>query len=238
MLAFLNLKRNYIMSSRFCTTSICLLLCAYLSGFTSKAKAQLLSFQSERSEDYFNNGIEKIELSDYEEVITGLDEAIAIHLQDAEAYLNRGVAKTELGNYEEAIFNFNRGIVKLRLGNYEEAIVDDDESVAIKLQYIYTYLNAYAYLNRGVAKFKLGNYGEAILDFNRVVTKTKLDNNGGTIDDDEAIAINPQHTYAYLNAYAYLNRGFTWFVLGNYEGAILDFNRVIAIYPQNAGGLL
>ena len=123
------------------TIPICFLLCAYsLGGFTLKAEAQLSPSQTEISEDYFNSGIEKIELGDYEGAITDFREVdIKVnHPKSTNSYYIHGVTELERGNYQDAITYF------------DQAIEIDPQDIA--------------YYHRGRAKYELGNYIGAIVD--------------------------------------------------------------------------
>ena len=122
----------------------CTLLCIYLVEVTLKSEAlgQSQTSQLETAITYYNLGVEKLELGDYESAITELDEAIAIYPQYANAYHNRGLAKIGLGDNEGAIADFDR------------VIEINPEYPQVRL-------------NRGLAviRFNLDKYKESIFDF-------------------------------------------------------------------------
>ena len=81
---------------------------------------------------YFNQGVEKYEVGNYQGAIADWNKAIEINPQDALAYYNRGLAKYDLGDHQEAIVDYNKAI-------------------EINPQY------SLAYLNRGAAKYDLND---------------------------------------------------------------------------------
>ena len=111
----------------------CTLLCVYLVGVTleSEALGQSQVSQTEAATTYFNNGIAKADLGNYEGAIADFDEAIEINPQHARAY-------------------YNRGTIKAHLDNYEGAIADYNEAIAINPQH------TDAYFYREIAKIQLG----------------------------------------------------------------------------------
>ena len=80
---------------------------------------------------YFNQGVEKYEVGNYQGAIADWNKAIEINPQDALAYYNRGLAKYDSGDHQGAIVDYNKAI-------------------EINPQY------SLAYLNRGAAN--LGKY--------------------------------------------------------------------------------
>jgi len=127
---------------------------------------------------YYNRGVAKHDLGEYEAAITDYDEAIRLQSDHASAYHNRGLAKAYLSQYEadfdEAIklqpnanTYHNRGTAKHNLGEYAAAITDYDEAIRLQPDH------ASAYHNRGTAKHALG------------------ENEAAIADDDEAIRLHP-----------------------------------------------
>ena len=62
------------------------------------------------AKDYYNRGVAKLKLGDYEDAIADYDQAIALNPDDADAYYNRGIAKRGLGDHDSAIADFDQGI--------------------------------------------------------------------------------------------------------------------------------
>ncbi len=59
---------------------------------------------------YFNQGVEKIDEGNYRGAIDDWSKAIEINPQDADAYYNRDIAKTNLGDYQGAIDDYTKAI--------------------------------------------------------------------------------------------------------------------------------
>ena len=149
---------------------------------------------------YYNRGVVKMPLGQWEAALADFDAAIARNPDYAQAYYSRGVVKEALGQREAAFADYNaaiarnpddaqayynRGVVRMPLGQYEAALADFDAAIARNPDY------AQAYYNRGVAKETLGQYEAALADY------------------DEAIRLSPDHTDAYFsrgNAKAQLDR--------------------------------
>ena len=145
------------------------------------------------AETYYNRGVEKFNLGQYESAITDFDLVIRLTSDDEVAYIAynyRGSAKKLLGQREAALADFdeairlkpdyvevynNRGVVKSELGLYFNAIADFDTVISLEPDY------AYAYNNRGRAKSNLQDHFAAITDF------------------DTAIRLKPDYIEAYKN---------------------------------------
>ena len=96
----------------------------------------------ENAEAYYNRGVAKSQLGDFQGAITDYDQAIKIKPDYAEAYYNRGLAKQNLEDNQGAIADYN-------------------QAIKIKPDY------ALAYLNRGVAKSDLGDKQGVIADYDQ-----------------------------------------------------------------------
>ena len=193
--------------------------------FFNKVRSKLNNKTSElTAEDWFNLGVDKYDLGDYQGAIADYNQAIKIKPDFALAYINRGLAKSNLGDKQGAIADYNqairinanwgniglytaysnRGSAKSDLGDNQGAITDYNQAIQIKPDY------ATAYYNRGKTKSNLGDYQGAIADYN------------------QAIKIKPDF------ADAYYNRGAAKDDLGDYQGAIADYNQAIQIKPDDA----
>ena len=167
---------------------------------------------------YYNSGIAKLELKQYNDAIADFDEAIQLKPDYAIAYVARGLVKYKVGQYESAIADYDtaiqlklgdaiaykaRGLVKYKVGQYESAIVDYDTAIQLKP-------DDTVYYWRGEAKAALGEYNAAIADY------------------DASIQLKPDET----NTYA--KRGLAYGRIGEYNAAIADYDTAIQLKPDYA----
>ena len=106
------------------------------------------------AESYFNRGVKKADLGDYEDAIANFDKVIEIKPELAEAYNKRGMSKDELKHSRSTKGNiiFNKG-----------AIADYTKAIEIDPNF------AEAYYNRGLSKEDLKNHKGAIADYTKVI---------------------------------------------------------------------
>lgn len=208
---------------------------------------------SNSATDYYNQGLAKNRLGQYEAAIVDYDNAIRLKPDYAFAYNNRGVAKYYLGQYKAAIADYdsairlkpdyalaynNRGITKAKLEQCEAAIADYDSTLRLKPNH------AAAYYNRGLAKYKFNQYEAAIADYDNAIrlepdhlnayysrglAKYKFGQYEAAIADyDNAIRLKPDYVDAYYE------RGNIKYILGQYEEAIVDYDNAIRLEPDDA----
>jgi tetratricopeptide (TPR) repeat protein len=155
---------------------------------TSTEKIQPSSFDADT---YFNQGLAKYNLGDYQGAIADHNKAIQIKPDYAYAYKHRGDAKFVLRDHQGAIADYNQaaqlysqqgnmemyrealdniadtylsqGMAKDMLDDYQGAIADYNKAIQIKPDY------ADAYYNRGLTKANLGEKQGAIADLNQAV---------------------------------------------------------------------
>jgi tetratricopeptide (TPR) repeat protein len=216
-----------------------IILCGYfvlLSGLTVKRTGDwkdsitlwndVLSKYRHVTVAWINRGNIRFEKGDYKAAIDDYNHSIRLKDEHAEAFLNRGTSKKELGDINGAIADYdtaislnrkfdkawyNRGGAKLDLNDFEGAIADYNQAIVLNPDY------AEAYSNRGNAKVSLANnnknlqlvYG-ALADYNRAV-QLKQD---------------------YVEAYS--NRGIARSLLGDYDGAVNDFDITLNLNPNDA----
>lgn len=133
---------------------------------------------------------------------------------------------------EAAVDRLLRGLNELQQGNWTAAIAEFDRALALDPDY------AEAYLQRGYARRQLGDSEAAFQDFSEAIARNPTDPNAyfyrGLIDHEnrrdslsalldlsEAIALDPDFGDAYLV------RGDAQAALGNWNGAIADYNRAL-----------
>ena len=171
------------------------------------------------SKAYYNIGLEKKELKDYDGAIAYFTKSIDLNPNNAMAYYNRGNVKYDLKDYDGAISDYNksidldpnnsllyatRGLAKYYLKDYNGAISDYNKSINL------TPNSSVVYYERGLAKQYLKDYDGAISDYNKSID---LDPNNNSV---------------------YYNRGRTKSFLKDYDGAISDYNKSIDLDPNNS----
>ena len=164
-----------------------------LNGYDENSE-EYSKYKNNISKAYYNRGVAKNDLKQYEEAIKDYDKAIELNPNYSEAYNNRGKDKYNLGLYKEAIEDFNkaielnpnnsnsynfRGNAKYNLKLYKEAIKDYDKAIELNPHYSNTYSNI------GLNKINLVLYEEDIelntnyskYYFNKALSKQLLANN-------------------------------------------------------------
>jgi Flp pilus assembly protein TadD len=159
---------------------------------------------------YLARGLFYADSGQQQRAIQDFDKALMIY-PDPDIYYARGVAYGNLGKHQQAIDDFNKTI-KL-VPNSKEA-----------------------YHNRAKAYLMLGNYQEAILNFNKAIEldpkseefyyDRRLAYQLAIEDYSEAIQKNPKKIEPYIY------RGFSFFMIGQFDQALEDFNKVIYLNPD------
>jgi tetratricopeptide (TPR) repeat protein len=131
---------------------------------------------------FYNRGVARRILGNYEGAIDDNGEAIKLKPDYAEAHNNRGVARHQQGDYEGAISDFNnaiefkldyaeaynnKGASRHYQGNFTCAIADFDEAIKLKPDY------AESFSNRGLTRGILGDFDGAIDDFDQTLKYDK-----------------------------------------------------------------
>ena len=173
--------------------------------------------QTQKVEDYFQQGNNFLESHRYEDAVAAYDKAIKIKPDKYEALINQGNALTALQRYEDAIAAYDkaiaikpdlheawydRGNALTALQRYEDAVASYDKAIAIKS-------NKYeaAWINRGIALTKLGRYKDAIAAY------------------DKAIKIQPNKHEAYYN------KACSYALQNNIELTIKNLEKAIKLVP-------
>jgi tetratricopeptide (TPR) repeat protein len=127
---------------------------------------------------YYNRGLAKVNLEDYQGAIADCDQAIYLQPDYGKAYHNRGTAKHYLKDYKGAVADYdqaiylqpdyvkaynNRGLAKVLLQDYQGAITDYSQAIALKDNKIWKVHNY-----RGDCYYKLGKYQAAIADWEKM----------------------------------------------------------------------
>jgi tetratricopeptide (TPR) repeat protein len=206
------------------------------------------------AEYYYDLGMEKHELEDYQGAIDDFTQSIRLDPDYAIAYYWRAAAKDALEDYQGAIDDFTQSIrldpdyaiayywraaAKDALEDYQGAIDDFTQSIRLDPD------DGYAYSCRADAKYKLEDYQGAIDDYTqrikldpddgyvfyeRADAKYKLgDYQGATDDYTQSIKLDPDDNY-----WAYSSRANAKKELGYYQDAIDDYD--LAIYKRKEKG--
>jgi len=128
------------------------------------------------SEDYYNKGVDKVQVNDFKGAIVEFNMAIKLNPSFTAAYYNRGTANFKLQDYKSAIDDFtkaikinpdlmqpyyNRGLAKFKLEDYQGAWGDFNKAIKFNPDY------ADAYLNRGLMEILLGKKESGCVDLNK-----------------------------------------------------------------------
>ena len=137
-------------------------------------------------EAYYNRGMVKIVLGQWEAALADYDAAIARNPNYAEAYYNRGMVKEALGQREAALVEYDaaiaqkpdytqayyrRGVAKEALGQWEAALADYDEAIRLYPD------NTEAYFSRGNAKAQQERIDEARQDLEKALNLAQATGN-------------------------------------------------------------
>lgn len=219
---FLEKKSNYTVGVGFAVYLIVLCVLTNRQAATWESSLTLwdnvISKYDNSYIPYSNRGYYRFQIGDYAGAMEDFNKAIELR-NNAQAYLNRGNLHHTLGNPEQAIADFNkaielapnyadayvnRGVVEMELVMDEAAITDFDQALAIFPEHVL------AYSNKGSALYNLKRYADAI-----PVLDAAIQYGGG-------------------NANNYCIRGLCHFAERNDSLAILDFQTVLTLTPNNA----
>ena len=188
-----------------------------------------LAGNSQTAMQYFNKGIDKVNLKDYNGAIIDLTKAIAINPKYEEAYVVRAEAKYNLENYKGAIADltdaidinpkcaeayYNRGIAKKELRDIAGEIADYSKAIELKPNF------EQAYYARGQV------YNNSFKDFDGKIHgyTDSIENNINQMNNIKDIE----------NLQYYFNNGSERIpVKEDYIDAMIDFSKVIEINPIN-----
>ena len=188
------------------------------SNKSKKSKKPISDKPHNEAVEYFDRGVDLINLGKYEEAIVYLDKALLLDSSNSNTYSNKGVALDRLDEYEEAIKYFDIAINK--------------EST-----------NTNAYIGKGTSLTKIGKLEEALIcftkaldldseninvNYNKVTILAKL----GKLEEaliyfDKTLVLDSTNIYANINKGVALNH------LGKHKEAFVYFDNALKIEPQN-----
>ena len=200
---------------------------------------------------FVNRAVVQIQLENFEESLFDLEAALKRDPKDFEALSTRGDAYAAMGSFDLAIEDYNQALsinpqderalnnranaFKI-IGNREAALADYSRAIAIKPNSGTLTNRGFFYLEKDELEAALADCTEASrLDyknagaFNCIATVMLEKNKTKEALENFTRAIEIDHTYTD----AFLNRGEINLALGNFQSAILDFEHVIIMEPEN-----
>ncbi|MFT3781819.1 MAG: tetratricopeptide repeat protein [Nibricoccus sp.] len=147
-----------------------------VTGFGLNSRAQ--SPNAERAKVYYEQGVGRASVGDYDAAIREFTKALEIDPKNAIAYAARGNARTNVGALDEAIADFtkaielapnrrapyiNRGVAKVDKDDLDGAIADYSKVLEADPK------NVIALRNRGCAKQQKGDFAGALADYDLAV---------------------------------------------------------------------
>lgn len=203
------------------------------NAFTGLSNFQKLNYYYKALDLKMANSTDQEDLfADFEGVIENIEEGQLFHALDsintiidqfpnsAIAFDLKGVILKKQGKFEEATDAFSKAItiepdfaiawynlaqMKKSLGDFEKAKTYLDKAISLQKDL------TKAYFERALVLKKMGKEDEAIDDYNKVIE---------------------MRGKSYMEAF--LNRGLTKKMLGDYNGAFGDLNKAIEEFPNNA----
>lgn len=176
-----------------------------------------------RPEAYAGRAAARKRLQDYNNALSDIDKATDLDPSYAEAYIVSGDIHADLQEYELALVDYNMAleqeptnrnalnskiIVLLQMNQTKEAQKMIEKAIESYPEY------GEFYYSRGILQNSRDRFSKAIEDFDMALEK-------GLNTDLFGI---------------YVNRGFSFLGLGEFDNAIADFSKAIDIDPENASG--
>ncbi len=196
-----------------------------------------LRLNPDLAEAYHNRGTVRNSLGQHREAIADWDTALKYNPELTEAYCNRGAAKLSLEdaqgcitdcstaaelNPDEVSAYYNRAQARMELNQYVEGIEDFDKAISLNLGRADLYG---AYYNRALAKYLLGQAKAAQGDEEEAVKLYRASIPGYT----EAMKVAPD---ASLTSRNYNNRGYSKYLIAEYESAMGDKKKARNLYES------
>jgi tetratricopeptide (TPR) repeat protein len=179
-----------------------------------------VKLDADNAETRFHRALVQLKTGKNDEALADYREVIRLEPRPAEGYkkwdVNPAAAgesnidrlEAALAKYkDEAAKHYLQGVALHKDGKLDEAVAEYDRAVLL-----YPRCPEVHY-NRGLAYRRKGG---------------KIDLEKAAVDFSQAIDLAPKFTVAYSN------RGFVSFKLGEYDGALADFRKVLELDPQNA----
>ena len=209
-----------------------------------------LRIDARYAEAYNGRGVARHGQGDLDGAIADYDSALAINPRNAEALYNRAMARRDSGDAAGTLADCNEALkvrpelaeayctradLRRAKGDMVGAISDCDQALRIKPGL------ALAFNNRGAARYDLCDYAGALADYNEAIrlnpryaealsnrSSARLglgDAPGAEADVNEALALRPCADFLATS-------GAVRQYMKDFSGAIVDFDRAIAVNPK------
>lgn len=206
----------------------------------------------------FTLGVTRFSLSDSEGAIALLNDALSQSMAPSSKidpsfiYFYRGTAYLQKGDLDRAFSDLNQAIklqpnfaeaygnrllIYLAKGEYDHALADANQLLKLKPDF------AIGYNDRGLIYVNKGNYNQAISDFTlalKFLPDSNISSNpnrseGNPIfSDDYKFFVSNQFFWELGKYLLYSNRGTAYYVKGDLDHALADFNQAIQLQPNFA----
>ena len=188
--------------------------------------------------------------------LADFDHAIELNPQSANAYNSRAYSYLELEDSQTALEDFNKAIeleprysiyyqnrsyLHKNMGNLEAALADLSEAIRLAPS------NSNQYFSRALLFNDLEQYDDAIADITRYIELNPDEPDGYDVRgiiytskgepekafQDYNYIIETLTTTGFINVTAYINRGWAYYLLGDYESALADFDSALNASPDS-----
>lgn len=202
-----------------------------------------------------NVGIVNMQLKEYKDAESALDNLTNLHPKYVQAYLVKGAMYTESGDTIKAFKNYDhaieldkyepqaysmRGILYYHTQQYDSALVDINEAINLDPMYVGNYIN------RGLVRYSMNDLRGSMSDYDKVIEKEPNniiarfnrgllraqvgDNNNAIEDFNTVLKFEPN------NYMAIYNRALLKNAIADYNGAIEDMDLILEKYPEFYNG--
>jgi tetratricopeptide (TPR) repeat protein len=215
------------------------------------------------AEGFFNRGLNRIALQEYQSAIADFDQALQLNPNYTQAYLNRGYARMQLGDNWGSLEDFDQALrldpvsAKAFFSQMTPTLSHELSALGDKSQQLTEGL-----IIKGNLRYEAGDYQGALGAYNQVLkldpnhaeaynrrstVRSALGDYQGALEDLEMaknLSLNQPQTLqptpvfpafmAELTAEDYYQRGVDKLDIGDFQGAIEEFDRVLQMKGNDA----
>jgi serine/threonine-protein kinase len=221
---------------------------------------QALNINPNLAEGYFNRGLNRIGLGEYQEAIADFNEALKLNPNYTQAYLNRGYTRLQVGDNWGSLEDFDQALhldpvsAKAFFSQMAPAFSQELGAVEDENQQLIQGL-----MLQGNLRYESGDYHAALNAFNQVLNldpnhleaynrrstvRSALRDYEGALEDLEMaknLSLSHQSSLQSTPAVtvgqtpkAYYHQGVEKLQIGDFQGAIADFNQVLQMNGNDA----